>query len=190
MPRREFRAGLYEVVKYGVIASRPLFERTASDLTALFAREPSALLPVVAESCRIKARIVEQDERESGIRRTLNFGHTVGHALEAVTRYRRFRHGEAVAYGMLAAAALGASRRVFPPADREALAGLLMQMGPLPSISDLSAAEIIEATRRDKKVLAGRLHFVLPTGLGSTATVSDVTPDELTQALLTIGTKP
>ncbi len=189
LPRREFRAGLYEVVKYGVIASRPLFERTAAGLTALFAREPSALLPVVAESCEIKARIVEQDERESGIRRTLNFGHTVGHALEAVTRYRRFRHGEAVAYGMLAAAALGARRKVFPPADREALAALLMQMGPLPSISDLSAAEILEATRRDKKVLAGRLHFVLPTGLGSTTTVSDVTPDELTQALLTIGTR-
>ena len=190
LPRREFRAGLYEVVKYGVIASRPLFERTASGLTALFAREPSALLPVVAESCEIKARIVEQDERESGIRRTLNFGHTVGHALEAVTRYRRFRHGEAVAYGMLAAAALGAGRKVFSPADHDALAALLMQMGPLPSISDLSAAEILEATRRDKKVLAGRLHFVLPTGLGSTTTVSDVTPDELTQALLTIGTKP
>ena len=189
LPRREFRAGLYEVVKYGVIASRPLFERTASGLTALFAREPSALLPVVAESCAIKARIVEQDERESGIRRTLNFGHTVGHALEAVTRYRRFRHGEAVAYGMLAAAALGARRKVFPSADRDALAALLMQMGPLPSISDLSAAEILEATRRDKKVLAGRLHFVLPTGLGSTTTVSDVTPDELTQALLTIGTR-
>ena len=189
LPRREFRAGLYEVVKYGVIASRPLFERTASGLTALFAREPSALLPVVAESCEIKARIVEADERESGIRRTLNFGHTVGHALEAVTRYRRLRQGDAVAYGMLAAAALGAARQVFSPADRDALAALLMQMGPLPSISDLSAAEILEATRRDKKVLAGRLHFVLPTAIGSTSTVSDVTPEELIQALLAIGTK-
>jgi 3-dehydroquinate synthase len=189
LPRREFRAGLYEVVKYGVIASRPLFERTAKDLTALFAREPSALLPVVAESCNIKARIVEQDERESGIRRTLNFGHTVGHALESITRYRRFRHGEAVAYGMLAAAAIGASRKVFPDADRQALAAHLMQMGPLPSVSDLSAAEIVEATRHDKKVLAGRLHFVLPTAIGATTTVPDVTADELTQALLTIGAK-
>ena len=106
LPRREFRAGLYEVIKYGVIASRPLFDRTSRDLEALFARQASALLPVIAESCRIKASIVEQDERESGIRRTLNFGHTAGHALEAVTRYRRFRHGEAVAYGMLAAARL------------------------------------------------------------------------------------
>jgi 3-dehydroquinate synthase len=189
LPRREFRAGLYEVVKYGMIASRPLFNRVAQDLAALFARDASTLLPVVAESCRIKATIVEQDERESGIRRTLNFGHTVGHALESVTKYRRFRHGEAVAYGMLAAAALGAARGVFPAADREALAAQIVQMGPLPSIGDLSAAEVLEVTKRDKKVIAGRLHFVLPTGIGATTVVSDVTPEELTQALIQIGLK-
>jgi 3-dehydroquinate synthase len=189
LPRREFRAGLYEVIKYGVIASRLLFDRTAADLTALFAREPSALLPIVSESCRIKARIVEADERESGIRRTLNFGHTAGHAFEAVTKYRRFRHGEAVAYGMLAAAELAAARGVFPAADRDALTAHIMQMGPLPPVSDLSAAEIIEATRRDKKVIAGRLHYVLPTSIGSATTVPDVTPEELTQALLAIGLK-
>jgi 3-dehydroquinate synthase len=187
LPRREFRAGLYEVVKYGVIASRPLFERTARDLKALFARDAGALLPVIAESCRIKASIVEQDERESGLRRTLNFGHTAGHALEAITKYRRFRHGEAIAYGMLAAAALATSRGVFPQADRDALAAHIMQMGPLPPVGDLPAADVTEATRRDKKVLAGRLHFVLPTSIGSTTTVTDVTPEELTEALVGIG---
>ena len=190
LPRREFRSGLYEVVKYGVIASRALFERTGRDLKALFARNASALLPVVAESCRIKASIVEQDERESGIRRTLNFGHTAGHALEAVTRYRRFRHGEAVAYGMLAASALAVSRGVFPEPDRRELAALIVQMGPLPPVGDLSAAEVTEATRRDKKVLAGRLHFVLPTAIGSTTTATDVTADELRSALQAIGLKP
>jgi 3-dehydroquinate synthase len=187
LPRREFRAGLYEVVKYGVIASRPLFERTARDLKALFARDAGALLPVIAESCRIKASIVEQDERESGLRRTLNFGHTAGHALEAITKYRRFRHGEAIAYGMLAAAALATSRGVFPQADRDALAAHIMQMGPLPPVGDLPASDVTEATRRDKKVLAGRLHFVLPTSIGSTTTVTDVTPEELTEALVGIG---
>ena len=189
LPRREFRAGLYEVIKYGVIASRSLFDRTAGDLTALFAREPSALLPIVSESCRIKARIVEADERETGIRRTLTFGHTAGHAFEAVTKYRRFRHGEAVAYGMLAAAELAAARGVFPAADRDTLTAHIMQMGPLPPVSDLSAAEIVEATKRDKKVIAGRLHYVLPTSIGSATTVPDVTPEELTQALLAIGLK-
>jgi 3-dehydroquinate synthase len=189
LPRREFRAGLYEVVKYGVIASRPLFEQTARDLKGLFARDASALLPIIAESCRIKASIVEQDERESGLRRTLNFGHTAGHALEAVTKYRRFRHGEAVAYGMLAASALATDRGVFPETDRSALVSHIMQMGPLPPVGDLSAAEVTDATRRDKKVLAGRLHFVLPTAIGATTTVTDVTPEELTRALIGIGLK-
>jgi 3-dehydroquinate synthase len=189
LPRREFRAGLYEVVKYGVIASRDLFERTGADLKLLFARDPSALLPVVSESCRIKANIVEQDERESGLRRLLNFGHTAGHALEAVTKYRRFLHGEAVAYGMLAAAELAAARGVLPAADRATLASHIMQMGPLPPVSDLTAAEIVEATKRDKKVIAGTLHFVLPTSIGSATTVSDVSPKELTRALVAIGLK-
>jgi len=189
LPRREFRAGLYEVVKYGVIASRPLFERTAAELTPIFARDAAALLPIVSESCRIKAHIVEQDERESGLRRTLNFGHTAGHALEAVTKYRRFLHGEAVAYGMLAAAELAAARGVLPAADRDALAAHIMQMGPLPPVSDLLAADIVEATKRDKKVIAGTLHFVLPTTIGSATTVSDVSSQELARALVAIGLK-
>jgi len=189
LPRREFRAGLYEVVKYGVIASRPLFDLTSQNLAALFARDASALLPVVAESCRIKAAIVEQDERETGVRRTLNFGHTAGHALEAVTKYRRFRHGEAIGYGMLAASALAAARGVFPEADRAELASLITKMGPLPAVADLSAAEVVEATKRDKKVIAGRLHFVLPAAIGSTTIVGDVTLEELTEALVGIGLK-
>lgn len=187
LPRREFRAGLYEVVKYGVITSRALFDRVSTTLNALFARDAAALLPVVAESCRIKASIVQDDERESGIRRTLNFGHTAGHALEAVTKYRRFRHGEAVAYGMLVAAELGVARGVFPEADRHALASLVMQMGPLPPVGDLSAAQVLEASARDKKVIAGRLHFVLPTDIGATIIVTDVSPEELTRALMAIG---
>ena len=176
-------------MKYGVIASRPLFDRTSRDLAALFARDAAALLPVVAESCGIKARIVEQDERETGLRRTLNFGHTAGHALEAVTKYRRFRHGEAIAYGMLAASALAAARGVFPEADRAELASLITQMGPLPAVADLSATEVADATKRDKKVIAGRLHFVLPTAIGATVVVNDVTLEELREALLGIGLK-
>lgn len=187
LPRREFRAGLYEVVKYGVIASRGLFDRTGSSLTALFARDASALLPVIAESCRIKAAIVEQDEREAGPRRALNFGHTAGHALEAVTKYRRFRHGEAVAYGMRVAAELGVTRGIFAPADRDALTNLLTQMGPLPPVGDLPASEVVESMSRDKKVVAGRLHYVLPTAIGATAIVTDVSEEELLRALAAIG---
>jgi 3-dehydroquinate synthase len=187
LPRREFRAGLYEVVKYGVIASRPLFERLQAGMKSLFAREPAVLVPIIADCCRIKGSVVEQDERESGPRRALNFGHTLGHALEAVTKYRRFRHGEAVGYGMLAAADLAVTRGAMPAADRDALAELIAQMGPMPSVSDLSAAQVVEAAGRDKKVIAGHLHFVLPTGIGGITTVTDVTPDELAAAARAIG---
>ena len=185
--RREFRAGLYEVVKYGVIASRELFDRIAADLPALFARQSDKLVPIIAASCRIKASIVEQDERESGPRRALNFGHTAGHALEAVTKYRRFRHGEAIAYGMLAAAELAVRRGVFAAADRDALNALIIQMGPLPAVADLSAMQVVEAVSRDKKVIAGTLHYVLPTSIGSTSIATDVTTEELTAALRAIG---
>ena len=179
LPRREFRSGLYEVVKYGVIASRDLFDRVVRDTTAIFAREPGVLLPAIVESCRIKADVVSKDERESDLRRMLNFGHTVGHALEAVTKYRRFRHGEAIAYGMLVAADLAVARGALAERERQALARLIAQLGPLPPIVDLSVSEIIEAIRRDKKVVAGKLHFVLAIQIGATMTIDDVTEDEL-----------
>jgi 3-dehydroquinate synthase len=187
LPRREFRAGLYEVVKYGVIASRPLFEQLQRQMSILFARDRAALVPVIAECCRIKGSVVEIDERESGPRRALNFGHTIGHALEAVTKYRRFRHGEAVGYGMLAAANLAVTRGAMPVEDRDALAALIAQMGPLPSVADLSSAQVVEAIARDKKVVAGTLHYVLPTQIGATTTVTDVTIEELQAAAKGIG---
>lgn len=187
LPRREFRSGLYEVVKYGVIASPNLFERVDRGLKALFARTAGALVPVIAESCRIKADVVASDERESGPRRVLNFGHTAGHALEAVTKYRRFRHGEAVAFGMLAAAELGVMRGVFRPEDRDHLAALIAKMGPLPAVADLDPAIVAEAASRDKKVVDGTLHFVLPAAIGRTVIATDVTAVELQEALTRVG---
>jgi 3-dehydroquinate synthase len=179
LPRREFRSGLYEVVKYGVIASRDLFERLATHTTAMFARDPDVLVPAIVESCRIKADVVSKDEREGGLRRILNYGHTIGHALEAVTKYRRFRHGEAIAYGMLGAADLAAGRGAMAEGERQALVDLIAALGPLPAIADLPIGEIIEAVRRDKKVVDGRLHFVIATQIGATMTIDDVTEEEL-----------
>jgi 3-dehydroquinate synthase len=183
LPRREFRAGLYEVVKYGVIASHSLFDRVARSLPALFKRDPEALMPIVTESCRIKASVVEQDERETGLRRTLNFGHTAGHALEAVTKYRRFRHGEAVAYGMLVAAEIAVARGSMRAKDRDSLAAVIAKMGPLPAVADVPVADVLEAIAHDKKVVAGQLHYVLPTAIGKCEVVADVTKDEIAQAL-------
>jgi len=190
LPRREFRAGLYEVVKYGIIASRSLFDRLTTELPLIFKRDPAQLAAIIGESCQIKANVVEIDERETGPRRALNFGHTIGHALEAVTKYKRFRHGEAVAYGMLAAGELGVTRGAFAPADRDALRELIVKMGPLPAVADLSAAQVVEAIGRDKKVVAGRLHYVLPTSIGSTTVATDVTTEELARAAEAIGLRP
>lgn len=187
LARREFRAGLYEVVKYGLIASPSLFERLGRDLDPVFERDPGTLVPIVAECCAIKAGIVQRDEREHGERRTLNLGHTAGHALEAMTRYQRFLHGEAVGYGMLAATALAVARGALAPDVHDALGRVLAQFGPLPPVGDLSASDAVEAMRRDKKVVGGRLHFVLPVAIGRTEVVDDVSERELADALRTIG---
>ncbi len=187
LPRREFRSGLYEVVKYGVIASRPLFDRLVKETKAIFDREPAALLPAIEESCRIKARVVEADELEAGLRRVLNFGHTVGHAIEAATKYRRFRHGEAIAYGMLAAADLATVRGALAEHERKALAELISALGPLPSVADLGLDEVMEVLRRDKKVVNGKLHFVIAIQIGATMTIDDVTENELRAVLARLG---
>jgi 3-dehydroquinate synthase len=185
--RREFRAGMYEVLKYGVIRSRPLFDRVSAQVRKLMSRDAGVLAPVITECCRIKAAVVEQDEFEAGPRRVLNFGHTIGHALEAVTRYRRFRHGEAVAYGMLGAAAISVSRGLMPADDQAALADIVRRLGPLPAVSDLKADELLDSMTRDKKRVAGTLNFVLCAGIGTTQIVPDVTSAELREALVTIG---
>jgi len=189
LPRREFRSGLYEVVKYGMIASRDLFDRIAQNSKAIFACDPAVLGPAIVESCRIKADVVSQDERESGLRRILNYGHTVGHALESVTKYRRFLHGEAIAYGMLAAADLAVARGALAERERQALAQLITLLGPLPAIADLPIAEVLEAIRRDKKVVHGKLHFVIAIEIGATMTIDDVTEEELRDVLTRLGLK-
>jgi 3-dehydroquinate synthase len=189
LPRREFRAGLYEVIKYGMTSSRELFERVERDKDAIFARKADALVPIIGESCSIKAAVVKLDERESGPRRMLNYGHTAGHALEAVTKYRRFRHGEAIAYGMLVAAEIAVARGVMPDVDRRALAQIIIKLGPLPPVSDLSTREVLDAVRHDKKVVNGTLHYVLCTAIGSWTTVTDVAEDELAKALRKTGLK-
>jgi 3-dehydroquinate synthase len=190
LPRREFRAGLYEVIKYGMTSSRGLFERLGRDMSAAFAREPSVLVPLISEACAIKAAVVSQDEREAGPRRVLNFGHTAGHAIEAVTRYRRFRHGEAIAYGMLVAAEVAATRGVLAADDHQALSRMIVQLGPLPPVGDLSVREVLEASRRDKKIVSGKLHFVLATAVGAWTIVDDVTEKEMGRALKKLGLKP
>lgn len=187
LPAREFRAGLYEVVKYGVIADRRLFELMRKKLDRVLAHDADLLTSIVASCCRIKAHVVATDERESGLRRILNFGHTVGHALEALTRYGRFRHGEAIGYGMLAAARMSAMRGLMTRDDEARLVEMLGAMGSLPKIGDLRASDALDVIARDKKVVNGRLHFVLARGIGATEIVADVRAAELRAAMAAIG---
>jgi 3-dehydroquinate synthase len=187
LSRREFRAGLYEVIKYGMACSATLFERLQAEAKHLADPTADSLAPIIAECCRIKADIVSADEREAGLRRVLNFGHTAGHAIEALTGYRRFRHGEAVAWGMLVASHLAVMRGVLGGDALNALEALVMMLGPLPHIADLPAAQIIEIMRGDKKVVDGTLHAVLPTGVGTSTIADDVSEQEFTDALKRVG---
>lgn len=189
LSRRELRAGLYEVVKYAVIASKPLWKTLAADMPRLLDGDIAALTPVIEACAGIKARIVSSDEREQGLRRVLNFGHTIGHALEAVTHYRVLRHGEAVAYGMRAASALAVGRALWRAETHAALCALLDSMGPLPSLTGVSPADCLAAMGRDKKTIAGRMHFVLPTRIGATTIVNDVSAKEIRKALSGIGVR-
>jgi 3-dehydroquinate synthase len=187
LPRREFRAGLYEVIKYGMACSVDLFARLQGAAPRLADPAADAVAPLIAECCRIKASVVSADEREAGLRRVLNFGHTAGHAIETITDFRRFRHGEAVAWGMLVASQISVGRGLLTDGHAHALKALIMALGPLPHIADIAAAQVIEAVRRDKKVVNGTLHFVLPTGIGATSIVEDVSERELGAALDRVG---
>ena len=187
LPRREFRAGLYEVVKYGMTLDAGVFTTVADSLDKIFAQDRDVLASLIATCSALKADVVSRDEHEGGPRRVLNFGHTVGHALEAITHYRRFRHGEAVAYGMLAAAHLSQERGALSEDDRNRLADLIRRMGPLPPVADLRRSEALEAIGLDKKHVNGKLHFVLCASIGSTSIATDVTPKELTASLKAIG---
>jgi 3-dehydroquinate synthase len=187
LPRREFRSGVYEVVKYGMTFDQGLFEQLRRSLKAVLRREVPVLTPIVAASCRIKGRVVAEDERERGPRRLLNFGHTAGHAFEAVTHYKRFRHGEAIGWGMLVAADLSVARGRLEEPARAALGELIRALGPLPPVSDLPIDDVLRTIRRDKKVVDGTLHFVIATGLGSADVVNDVSEQELREALERVG---
>jgi len=183
LPPRELRAGLYEAIKYGIIRDRRLFTRIDRELARLKAHDEEELSYLVARSCEIKADVVARDEREGGLRRILNFGHTVGHALEAVTRYRRFFHGEAVGHGMRAASLIAERLDILAPGDREAMDQAIWRIGPLPRTNNLALDGIISAMFRDKKSDAGRIAFVLPVKIGRVVIRSDVPPRIISSAL-------
>jgi 3-dehydroquinate synthase len=166
LPQREYRSGLYEVIKYGAIADAGLFAYLERRMPSLLRRDPKALLWVIERSIRIKARVVGEDEREGGMRQILNFGHTLGHALEAATRYRKFLHGEAIAWGMLAATLLGAGMNRMREADASRIIRLIASVGPLPPLRGIRAAELRPILAGDKKSRGGHVRWVLVPRVG------------------------
>ena len=172
---RQFRAGLFEVIKCGVIADAALFRfcENAAERRRILARDPDALEAIVTAAVRVKAKIVAADEREAGLRRLLNFGHTIGHALEAESSYRCFLHGEAVAWGMIAAAEIGANAGVTPPETAERIVAAVLSYGPLPPVK-ASPAALVRLLQRDKKTVRGVPHFVLARSLGKAEVVSGI----------------
>jgi len=182
LPDRELRAGLMESVKAGIIGDRALVRFMEEHADAVLNRDPRALERVIGASIRMKAGVVGDDERESGLRMILNFGHTVGHALEQATRYKAMLHGEAVGWGMVAALALARRRGTITGTQMERMEKLIYRYGPLPRLK-VSAAGVMAATARDKKNVGGVRRFVLPIGIGDAGVVEDVTPQELEAAV-------
>lgn len=163
LPVREFRAGLAEVIKYGIIYDAALFARLEQDLTKLFKQQPRALTEVIARCCEIKAEVVGQDETEAGLRAILNFGHTIGHALEAISSYGKYLHGEAISIGQVAAARLSAKRLGLPEREVQRITKLF-QRADLPvqvKLSSIQRKKLFGAIKLDKKVSGGEIKFVL-----------------------------
>ncbi len=182
LPDRELRAGLMESVKAGIIRDRALVRFMEENSDAILRREPKALERVIAASVRMKADVVSHDEREGGLRMILNFGHTVGHALEQATRYKAMLHGEAVAWGMVAALAVARRRGTITGSQMERLEKLVYRYGPLPKLK-VSVARVLAATGSDKKNVGGVRRFVLPIGIGDAGVVEDVTSAEIEAAV-------
>lgn len=184
LPVRELHGGLFEALKCGVIGDPALFEYMMSERAAILKGRPEALTHVIRSSVALKAKVVSEDEKEGGLRRILNYGHTIGHALEAVTNYKRFLHGEAVAWGMLAANRLAMLHSVLSPKDATEINQLIRAYGPIPPIGrriDFDA--VCHHMSTDKKVRDGKINFVLPVRIGETTIEDRITKSQIIDVL-------
>ena len=182
LPAREFRAGLYEALKCGVIGKPELFRALENVDPGQLRRDPARLEWIIAESVRLKAEVVSADERENGLRRVLNLGHTIGHALEAQTGYRHFLHGEAVAWGMIASAKISTAVDRIDPANAARITEAVRALGPLPKVQSRSR-DILRLLKSDKKTRNGVVHFVLPREIGKVEIANDVPEQVVIEAV-------
>jgi 3-dehydroquinate synthase len=186
LPAREFRAGMAEVIKYGIIWDTELFTQlTASKhLDQLRYVKSDLINSILTHSCQAKADVVSKDEKESGLRAILNYGHTIGHAVESLTEYRLLKHGEAVGIGMVAAGDIAVKLGLWTQADTERQNALIKKAGlPTQIPANLAIESLIDALQLDKKVKSGKVRFVLPTQIG-TVKVTDEVPTEIIREVL------
>lgn len=184
LPPRELRSGVAEVIKYGIIYDEAFFAWIVQNLPLLIARDAGSLTFAIRRSCEIKADVVGQDETEQGLRAILNFGHTIGHALEAVTQYRRYKHGEAIAIGMVSAALIGEEVGATPAAVTGRIAAACRTAGlPVLFPEEIETEAILEAAQRDKKTESGRLRFVLARAIGEVYVERNVPESAIKSAL-------
>lgn len=190
LPERELSCGMAEVIKYGVIMDENFFRLIIAEQAMIRATDPSTMSWVVAGSCEMKAQVVEQDEKESGLRAILNFGHTIGHALECVTDYTVFKHGEAVALGMLGAILIALRMEILKQPDLYDLLVQFCQKFNLPTeIPGLPVKDIYETIFLDKKVAHGQIRWVLPKSIGTVDVYKDIPSQVVEQVLREMGAK-
>jgi 3-dehydroquinate synthase len=182
LPEREYRSGLYEALKCGVIRNRELFEFMERERERILQRDPAALEWLIAECVKVKAEVVVADEREGDLRRILNFGHTVGHALEAETNYKHFLHGEAVAWGMVAASMISAAVQKAEADTARRIISTVLAYASLPKV-EARSKRIAQRLLADKKTMNGVVHFVLPVEIGRVEVVSDIPERAVLQAV-------
>ena len=184
LPEREFAAGMAEVIKYGIIYDQDFFVWLEQNMSALYALDEEALTYAIARCCQIKAEVVAQDEKEAGIRALLNLGHTFGHAIEAELGYGNWLHGEAVAAGTVMAAKTAQLQGLITEQELERIKTILLQAKlPIHTPDSMSFDDFIKHMMRDKKVLAGELRLVLPTGIGTSEVVKGVPQAIIQQAI-------
>src|SRR5882672_9583869 len=183
LSEREFRGGLAEVIKHAIIADAKMFAMLEKDMEKVLRRDRRALGFLIPRNVEIKARVVSRDERESGLREILNFGHTFAHALESVTKYRRYRHGEAVAWGMIAASFLGHELGLTCADDVSRIVALIRRLGPLPAWPRVSPATLVKAMRPDKKARGGVVRFVLSPRIGEARSYDSISSNIVERVL-------
>jgi 3-dehydroquinate synthase len=166
LPEREYASGLYEALKYGIVRDAELFQDFERNRSLILNRDTAAIEHLVYRCAAIKADVVMKDEKESDLRRILNFGHTVGHGLEAAARYQRIKHGEAVGYGMIAASRIGRLLKILPDSDCARIENAVWSLGRLPALTGINSKDVLNALQHDKKVRDGAVHFVLPSAIG------------------------